>query len=150
MEDPETSLVRFLTRIFNTFSLNFEHYTDYLETHSKVDGGKTAVPLAVLWNALVEGLGPIWPPRLSIAGVALGDVWSCTALKTNASSEADDLVPFHKLTQWLTYSLVEVFQKVLKWDITGLEDLTGLPEYRNGEQDDLYKVAQPLLIGYGI
>lgn len=47
--------------------------------------------------------------------------------------ESDDLVPFHKLTQWLTYSLIEVFEKVLKWKIAGVEDMTGLPEYRNGE-----------------
>jgi hypothetical protein len=42
------------------------------------------------------------------------------------------LVPFHKLTQWITYSVVEVIEKVAKWKIDGLEDLTGLPEYRNG------------------
>jgi len=33
---------------------------------------------------------------------------------------------------WLTYSLVEVLEVNLGWRITGVEDMTGLPEYRNG------------------
>ena len=40
-------------------------------------------------------------------------------------------MPFHKLSQWLTYSLLEPFE----WagvTVTGLDALTGLPEYRNG------------------
>ena len=40
-------------------------------------------------------------------------------------------VPFHKLSQWLTYSLLEPFE----WagiELTNLDGLTGLPEYRNG------------------
>ena len=40
-------------------------------------------------------------------------------------------MPFHKLSQWLTYSLLEPFQ----WagiQVDGLDALTGLPEYRNG------------------
>ena len=40
-------------------------------------------------------------------------------------------MPFHKLSQWLAYSLLEPFE----WagvTVTGLDALTGLPEYRNG------------------
>ena len=40
-------------------------------------------------------------------------------------------MPFHKLSQWLTYSLIEPFE----WagvHVHGLDALTGLPEYRNG------------------
>ena len=40
-------------------------------------------------------------------------------------------MPFHKLSQWLTYSLLEPFA----WGgvkLRGIEQLTGLPEYRNG------------------
>ena len=40
-------------------------------------------------------------------------------------------MPFHKLSQWLTYSLLEPFE----WagvQVRGLDALTGLPEYRNG------------------
>jgi len=46
--------------------------------------------------------------------------------------EGDELVPFHKLTGWTTYSLVEPIEKILGWKFDGLEDMTGLPEYRNG------------------
>jgi len=41
-------------------------------------------------------------------------------------------VPFHKLTGWITYSLIEPMEKILGWRFDGIEDLTGLPEYRNG------------------
>ncbi|KAF8148439.1 hypothetical protein B0H34DRAFT_668631 [Crassisporium funariophilum] len=107
---------------------------DFLETESKVDGGTRTVPLAALWHALIEGLNPIWPSRLSLGGISLGDVWPCTSLKASIASpiEGDDLVPFHKLTGWLTYSLIEVLEKHLKWRVHGVEDMTGLPEYRNG------------------
>jgi hypothetical protein len=40
-------------------------------------------------------------------------------------------VPFHKLSQWLTYSLIEPFE----WSgvvVRKLDELTALPEYRNG------------------
>ncbi|WP_026731295.1 URC4/urg3 family protein [Fischerella sp. PCC 9605] len=76
-------------------------------------------------SAVLEGLSDIWPGRLEVAGVNLGDVWFHPAV-------ADDgLVPFHKLSQWLTYSLLEPLQE-LGIEITGLDVLTGLPEYRNG------------------
>ena len=69
----------------------------------------------------------------------MGDVWACTALRRDNSNftEGDDLVPFHKLTGWLTYSLLEPMEKVLGWQFDGLEDLTGLPEYRNGTRSCL-------------
>ena len=41
------------------------------------------------------------------------------------------LVPFHKLSQWLTYSLAEALAGA-GHPLVGLEDLTGLAEYRNG------------------
>jgi len=97
-----------------------------------MDGDKRVVPALALWHCLIEGLNPIWPSRLKLAGKSLGDVWPCTALKASAQAEGDDLIPFHKLTMWITYSLVEALQKVANWKIEGLEDLTGLPEYRNG------------------
>ena len=40
-------------------------------------------------------------------------------------------MPFHKLTQWLTYSLLEPLEDA-GLTVTGLDALTGLPEYRNG------------------
>ena len=79
-------------------------------------------------SAVLEGLGEIWPKRLEIAGVNLGDVWSHSALVGDVGA---GLVPFHKLSQWLSYSLLEPLQE-LGLEITGLDALTGLPEYRNG------------------
>jgi len=88
-------------------------------------------PLAAstVLSAVLAGLGNIWPGRLAIAGVNLGDVWLHPALKGDNPSE--QYVPFHKLSQWLTYSLLEPLQE-LGLEITGLDELTGLPEYRNG------------------
>jgi hypothetical protein len=40
-------------------------------------------------------------------------------------------VPFHKLSQWLTYTLCEPLEES-GIRITGSDELTGLAEYRNG------------------
>lgn len=83
--------------------------------------GKTIPALAVL-RAVLDGLGSIWPGRLSAGDVNLGDVWQHSKL---------GLVPIHKLSQWMTYSLLEPIMQA-GFEITGVEDLTGLAEYRNG------------------
>ncbi len=89
--------------------------------------GKLSAPIVL--NAVLEGFGEIWSGRVSLAGVNLGDVWLHPALPGTEIS--DKLVPFHKLSQWLTYSLLEPLQE-LGLEITDLDALTGLPEYRNG------------------
>lgn len=108
---------------------------DFLESQSITDStGGRVVPVAALWGALMDGLAPIWPrTRAVLGGVSLGDVWPCDALKPLVANEGDELVPFHKLTGWLTYSLLEPLTKVLGWKFDGVEDMTGLPEYRNGD-----------------
>jgi hypothetical protein len=58
---------------------------------------------AILREILTH-LGPIWPSRLTLDGVALGDCWKHPALKTGDAT--DGLVPLHKLSQWLSYSLI--------------------------------------------
>ncbi|KAL0959088.1 hypothetical protein HGRIS_014386 [Hohenbuehelia grisea] len=108
---------------------------DFLEAQSVTSNGSHVVPVAALWAALIESLNPIWPPsRTSLAGVSLGDVWPCEALRqaSPGESEADILVPFHKLTGWTTYSVLEPMEKILGWTFEGKDQLTGLPEYRNG------------------
>lgn len=80
-------------------------------------------------RAVLEGLSDIWPGRVAIGGVNLGDVWYHPAIADDSLGAG--LVPFHKLSQWLTYSLLEPLQE-LGLEITGLNALTGLPEYRNG------------------
>ena len=73
--------------------------------------------------------GPIWPSRLKLGNLNLGDVWSYPGLGPKDSSES--LVPFHKLSQWLTYSLlVPIMEAGILVD--GVDELTGLAEYRNG------------------
>ncbi|HEY9639703.1 MAG TPA: URC4/urg3 family protein [Coleofasciculaceae cyanobacterium] len=82
-----------------------------------------------VFAAVLQGLSEIWPGRVAIAGVNLGDVWTHTALPQQGLGS--QLVPFHKLSQWLTYSLLEPLQE-LGLQITDLDQLTGLSEYRNG------------------
>jgi Protein of unknown function (DUF1688) len=87
------------------------------------------LPAPRILEALLEQLGPIWPSRLSLGGVQLGDTWRHRAIKRDDAT--DGLVPIHKLSQWLAYSLIEPLQ----WSgitVTDIDGLTGLAEYRNG------------------
>lgn len=87
------------------------------------------LPARELLEAVLRGLGPIWPERIRLDGVNLGDVWRHPAIA--AGDATDGLVPFHKLSQWLAYSLIEPLEEA-GIEITGLDELTGLAEYRNG------------------
>lgn len=73
------------------------------------------VAAEAIFAAVLDRLSPIWPSPL-------GDVWRHAAI---------GYVPFHKLSQWLSYSLVEPLQDA-GLNVVGLDRLTGLPEYRNG------------------
>lgn len=90
--------------------------------------GKT-IPATGILRAVLDGLGPIWPGRLSARATNLGDVWQHS--KLGAAGSMDALVPIHKLSQWMTYSLIEPIVDA-GFTVTGVEDLTGLAEYRNG------------------
>lgn len=94
---------------------------------AKAKGNTIAAP-AILREVLLQ-LGPIWPSRLSLAGVALGDCWKHPAIKTDDATSG--LAPLHKLSQWLTYSLIEPLQRA-GLDVSDIDGLTGLAEYRNG------------------
>ena len=87
------------------------------------------VPATAVLGQVLESLGPIWPGRVTLDGVNLGDVWHHSALGAEGAPTA--LVPFHKLSQWLTYSLLEPLEEG-GLTVTDLDALTGLPEYRNG------------------
>jgi Protein of unknown function (DUF1688) len=78
---------------------------------------------------LLESLATIWPSRLELAGVPLGDVWRHPAAVARDATAG--FVPFHKLSQWLAYSLVEPLEEA-GLEVIELDALTGLPEYRNG------------------
>ncbi|KAH6669692.1 hypothetical protein F5X68DRAFT_216014 [Plectosphaerella plurivora] len=98
--------------------------------------GAKSLDYEVLWQALQEVLLPSWPAnRTRIDDVPIGDAWPLEVHKQQASGEITStniIQPFHKLTQWLGYSLTLPFVNVLglAWDNEGLG--TGLPEYRNG------------------
>jgi hypothetical protein len=91
--------------------------------------GHTRVTGAQVLAAILEEFGGIWPGRITLDGENLGDVWALPGL--GAPGPHGDLVPFHKLSQWLAYSLVEPLAEA-GIDVVELDGLTGLPEYRNG------------------
>ena len=108
---------------------------DYLLSHpSTLASSVPVIPLPTLWTVLVDGLAPVWPStRTTIAGTSLGDAWSCTSMPQSPPAQTwETIVPFHKLTQWLAYSLMTPMSKLMKIHFAGTELLTGLPEYRNG------------------
>ena len=77
---------------------------------------------------LLEALGPIWPGRITLDGVNLGDTWRHPAVVV--AGPTNGLVPFHKLSQWLSYSLIEPLQEA-GIEVVDIDGLTGLAEYRN-------------------
>ena len=87
------------------------------------------VSAARILGALLEAFSGIWPSGQSLHEAPLGDVWQHPAAGGEGLSAG--WVPLHKLSQWLTYSLLEPFE----WagaQVTGVGELTALPEYRNG------------------
>jgi len=100
-------------------------FFDYLV--AKAGGGPIPAPLML--SELLLQFGPIWPSRLTLGGVPLGDCWRHPSLTTTDATNG--LMPLHKLSQWLAYSLIEPLQwaGIAVADINGL---TGLAEYRNG------------------
>ncbi|RMX62804.1 hypothetical protein DD238_007675 [Peronospora effusa] len=100
---------------------------DYLMKHQNTDG---EISITDLWKVVLHGLQDIWPEsRTRIGGQNMGDVWELSYLPEH--EKAGKFVSFHKLSQWLTYSLMEPLQDA-GFKITDLKLMTGLPEYRNG------------------
>ena len=62
------------------------------------------VSIRARWRAVIEGLESIWPA--THASARRGDVWAFTPIKVIGAA-LSDMVPLHKLSQWLTYSLLE-------------------------------------------
>ena len=94
---------------------------------SRAEGGR--LPAAAILELLLEALGPIWADRLVIDGLPLGDCWRHPAIRRSDSSGG--LVPLHKLSQWLAYSLIEPLEAA-GIEVVEIDGLTGLAEYRNG------------------
>jgi hypothetical protein len=89
----------------------------------------TTVSAPAILRALLDGFGDIWRGRRANGLDSPGDVWRHPHARGTGASEG--YVPFHKLSQWLAYSLFEPFE----WagiEVTDHDALTALPEYRNG------------------
>jgi Protein of unknown function (DUF1688) len=94
---------------------------------SQAEDGR--LPAHAILAAVLEGFAEIWPGRIELGGVNLGDVGRHPAAGGEGVSAG--LVPFHKLSQWLAYSLIEPLEDA-GIAVTGLDQLTALAEYRNG------------------
>ena len=94
---------------------------------AKATDGALAAPLIL--SAVLGQLGSIWPSRLELAGIPLGDCWRHPSIAADDATAG--LVPLHKLSQWLSYSLIEPLQRA-GIAVTDIDGLTGLAEYRNG------------------
>ena len=97
--------------------------------HLTALAGGSEVPAPLILSELLKQFGSIWPSRLTLGGVPLGDCWRHVAIVTDDATNG--LVPLHKLSQWLTYSLIEPLQQA-GLAVTDIDGLTGLAEYRNG------------------
>ncbi|KAG9496408.1 hypothetical protein J7337_012996 [Fusarium musae] len=108
---------------------------DYLT--SKASGSKT-LDYEQLWFCLQDLLIPSWPGNRTVFnGHPIGDAWPLELLSDIADSKGDKdpkskIQPFHKLTQWLAYSLSVIFERQLGFTWKNMHLGTGLPEYRNG------------------
>ena len=78
-------------------------------------------------STVLRLFGRMWPQRIIISGINLGDAWQYSHPKNKNKI----IVPFHKLSQWLTYSIAETFLRS-GYAVSNIEKLTGLAEYRNG------------------
>jgi hypothetical protein len=82
-----------------------------------------------LLATLLEGLCSIWPSALMVDGYPVGDAGRHPAVRTG--DDSDGIVPFHKLSQWLAYSLIEPLEAA-GLAVERIDELTALAEYRNG------------------
>ncbi|KAL8668808.1 MAG: hypothetical protein Q9168_006577 [Polycauliona sp. 1 TL-2023] len=108
---------------------------DYLLAHPSTQASSVPViMIPTLWSVLIDGLASIWPAsRTQVGGISLGDAWPCSSMPAGPQTQPwENIVPFHKLTQWLCYSLMGPMSRLLSVQFAGVELLTGLPEYRNG------------------
>lgn len=93
--------------------------------YARAKGGE--IPAGAILATVLETLGGVWPEKSPSNGASIGDAW----IYPRWQADGNPLVPFHKLSQWLTYSLIEPTQ-AMGIRVTNLDGLTGLAEYRNG------------------
>jgi hypothetical protein len=101
-------------------------------------GGR--VRAAEVLAMLLDGLSSIWPSGMVLDGIPIGDAGHHPAARVDGAT--DGIVPFHKLSQWLCYSLLEPIEAA-GIEVSGIDALTALPEYRNGGLLIDYGAIQP-------
>jgi Protein of unknown function (DUF1688) len=105
------------------------HLIDAILALSSATSPARTIAAPAILALVLDATSGIWPSGLVVDGVSLGDAWRHPAIRTRDRS--DGMVPFHKLSQWLTYSLIEPIEQA-GVTVTDTDGLTGLPEYRNG------------------
>lgn len=103
-----------------------------------------------IFKGVLDLFGPVWPVHPNSLGVELGDVWEHPGIK--GVGNGDNLIPFHKLSLWLTFSLFHGFETA-GYKVKNIDMLPGLAEYRNGgllvdlgvlKVKDQAKIQEPL------
>ncbi len=105
-----------------------------------------------IFATLVTSFSALWVKENSPDSALVGDIWRHKAVESDTNPLG--LVPFHKILQWLTYSLLEPLER-FGLEVVDVERLTGLPEYRNGGlfiDSDVLKVksVSPTEVGLDI
>ncbi len=113
------------TSFFGTKNPRIGNILEFFIEKASCQEGKIEAPQIL--RAIQDSLGSIWPGRTILNGINLGDVWNYKPLGEGISA----LIPFHKLSQWLSYSLFEPLMEN-GIGIASIQELTGLAEYRNG------------------
>lgn len=88
------------------------------------------IDIAKMFPKLLETFSSIWPEGYILEGQNLGDIAPYPGIKAKIKG-AEGIVAFHKLSQWLCYSLADA-ANTLGHRVVNIDCLTGLPEYRNG------------------
>ena len=107
-------------------------------------GNSMTVDITDVLTLVLKQFNAMWPNGYQHGKNNLGDCGYHSALE--GDQETSGIVPFHKLSQWLTYSLIEPLQWA-GFEVVNLDGLTGLPEYRNGGLFIDTGVIQPLDVG---
>lgn len=106
------------------------HLIDTLiATDPAPQGDGDRIDAAAILTRLLDALAPIWSTPSRIGDHALGDCWRHPF--AGGSGLSAGWVPFHKLSQWLCYSIDDALRR-LGVGVVGESALTALPEYRNG------------------
>ncbi len=100
---------------------------DYLR--SLASSSKSELEASTILKTVLETFSTLWPRSATWQGDLIGDVGDYEGVRGDFG--VHDRIPFHKLSQWLTYSFIEPLE-ASGLQVTGLDQLTGLPEYRNG------------------